>query len=301
MPLNHPDIWERRVTRNISAATEAPFLDALPEIDANINELNAGSANEMNIIYIPATDFKPEVYINNSTYPYAVTPFTDKTLQVSLDKLSSQPTSISDDKVTGAAYDVIDAATRTHVEAIVEKKYAKAMHALAPASNATATPVLLTTGVDDGTGRKKLLYKDIVTLRRKCKGKGWILVLCDDHVADLCEDRDRFADQFVNHKEGGPAPRISGFEIQSYEANPTFNTTGVKQPLGTAESSTIRQGSVAFKKSNVGKKTGLTKQYFSKAENDPINQTNIIAYRHYYICMPKELKQIGAIASAPAA
>jgi hypothetical protein len=302
MPQNFPEIWLRRVIRNISEAAEAPFLDDIPELDAPIIELAAGSASEKNVIHIPATTFKPEVLINNTTYPLAVQQYADDTLLVTLDKYQTLPTEVSDDQVIGAAYDKIDTVTRTHTEAIREKKYGKAMHALAPAANTVNTPVIVTTGEDDGTGRKRLIYDDLVTLRSKIKGgkQGLVLVLCDDHFNDLLLDRKNFGDSLVNYKEGGVSPRIAGFQLYNYEENPYFDGT-TKLPFGAVPAADQWQASVMFKKGNVAKKTGLTKQYYSPASTDTKNQTNSLAYRHYYIALPLQQKFMGAIASAPAA
>lgn len=301
MPQNHPDIWLRRVIRNISEAIQAPWLNGISEIDANILELGGGSANETNIIYIPATTFKPDVLINNTTYPLAIQAYTDTTLLVSLDKMETKPTSVTDDQVIGAAYDRIDTATRTHVEAIQEKKYSKALHALTPAGNTADTPVLLTTGADDGTGRKRLTYNDLVAASKTAKGPGWRLVLCDDHWNDILLDRQNFGDKLVNYVEGTPAPRIAGFELFNYENAPIITAaTKVKKAFGAAKAAGDFYASTFFRTDNVGKKTGLTKQYYSPSVIHPENPVNTLNYRHYFITLPLQNKFIGSIVSAAA-
>ena len=46
--------------------------------------------------------------------------------------------------------------------------------------------------------------------------------------------------------------------------------------------------SFACYKQRVFKATGSTKMYYSESKNDPLNQRNLINFRHYFICMPKK-------------
>ncbi len=301
MPQNFPEIWLKRVIRNISQALAAPFLDGVAELDVNVAELGEGSAAETNLIHLSSTQFKPEVLINNTTYPIALQTYDDDGSTIALDKYQTQVTTVTDDQIVGANYDKIDTVTRTHVEAIAEKKYTKAIHALAPASHSADTPVVTTTGAAYG-GRKRLVYADIVALKEKFDAMqaplaGRRLVLCPDHYNDLLLDRDRFADLLVKHTTGTTAPVIAGFEIYQYVANPHY-TGGNKNAFGSVPGVGSFMGSTAFLKDNVAKKTGLTKQYFSPSKDDPQNQMNKLAYRHYFIAVPFQNKFIGAIASA---
>ena len=65
------------------------------------------------------------------------------------------------------AYDKIALVKDSHAEALAELKIQKAIHALAPSGNTAAMPVLLTTGEDDGTGRRRLVWKDLVDFKKK--------------------------------------------------------------------------------------------------------------------------------------
>lgn len=305
MPLNFPDVWVKRVRTNIltAVALVATWLDGIPEIDAEVTELGAGDASETNIIYIPITTFEPDVLINNTTYPIPVQPFDDDNVILKLDKFQTKQTSISDDQIIGAAYDRIDAATRTHVNAINKKKFAKAIHAFAPASNSALTPVITTTGPAAPGGRLRMIYEDLVALKDKMDkagtpAEGRRFVPCTDHYNDMLLDRKAFGDQIVNMKAGTLAPIIAGFEIYpAYINNPNYTTAGVKLPFASVPGATDKQASVAFVVGNIGKKTGLTKQYFAKASEDPASQTNRVNYRHYFIAMPLQNQQIGALLS----
>lgn len=306
MPQNFPEVWKKRVETNLTQATKAPWLEGIAEIDAEILEVNANDISEKNIIFIPTTDFEVDILINNTTYPLEVQVYEDGTAQVSLDKYQTKVVTVSDDQVIGASYSKIDAVTGIMTKGIVKSKYAKAIHSIAPAGNTAATPVIVTTGADDGTGRKRCRYEDLVALKALADDLEWDeegrrLPLCTDHWNDLLLDRDRFGDNFSNYRTGTLAPMIAGWEIYQYIKNPLYTAaTKVKKAYGAAAAAGDYKASVGFLTVNIAKKTGLTKQYFKKASDDPDNQTNRLAYRHYYIVTPKRSKYICALVSGEA-
>lgn len=300
MPKNFADAWVNRVEKNLTTATNAPWLDGIPEIDAPVIEVGSGSASESNQIHIPTTDFEVDVLINNTTYPIAIQAYTDDEVVIKLDKYQTKVVTLSDDQVIGASYPRIDSATKGMTESILTKKYGKAIHSIAAASDSVTTFVIETTGELVG-GRRRLLYDDLVAGKDRADKLGWPAegrrnVLSTDHWNDLLLDRKNFGDQLVNYKTGDLAPVIAGWQIFSYINNPYFKTKA-KQPFGSEPAAGSFQGSVCFYLPNIGKKTGLTKQYFADSKQDPENQTNRLSYRHYFIVVPKRNKYIGVIAS----
>lgn len=123
------------------------------------------------------------------------------------------------------------------------------------------------------------------------------LVLCSDHVADLLNLDQKFANQYYDYGEGRVL-KLYGFEIYEYEQNPSYSTAGAKLSFGAIAGADEYEASIAFYAPNIAKKTGMTKQYFAKSDTDPENQTNKLNYRHYFIAMPKRDRYIGAILSA---
>jgi len=294
MPLNFPEMWLKRVIHNLDNTDKASFLDGVSELDVDVTQINEGQLSEENIIYVAKTDFEVDVLINNISYPIEVQDYSDNTIEIKLDKYQTKVTSVTDDMIVGASYNKIDSATRAHVHAIASKKYKKAIYAIAPAANATATPVHpLTAG--------KMTYADLIAFKQKCDAAGFDadvirLVLSPKHWNDLLLDRDRFADLMINYAAGKPVPLVAGFELHRYAGNPYYTEAGAKKAWGAAVVGTDLQASVAFVKEAIAKKTGLTKQYFSPSGTDPINQANLLNYRHYFVALPFQEKQIGAMA-----
>jgi hypothetical protein len=312
MAKNFPDIWLGRVEKKLKNTDVAPWLEGVSEIGGDVIMVGEGTDGEKCIIHIPTTEFEPDVLINNTTYPIALQEYSDDEIEVALDKYQTKVTTLSDDDVLGATYDKIDTATKSHVSAISSQKYTKALHAIAPTTDSDETPVVTTAGVNDGTGRKKLLRTDIVALKKKfdilqVPLEGRRLVLCPDHVADWLEQDQAFANQYYQAADG-KITKMYGFEIYESVASPYFASaiTGenpvpaTKKSFGSVTAAGDFQASVAFYVPNVGKKTGLTKQYFAEAKGDPENQTNRLNYRHYFIALPKQNRYIGALISGKA-
>lgn len=303
MAGNFPEIWLKRVIMNmeLNLGANAAWLDGITEVDGTVMELGAGTDTELNIIHIPISTFEPAVLINNSTYPINAVEYSDANATLTLNKFQTEVTTLSDDQVMGASYNKIDAATGSHTRAIMKKKYAMAIHAMAPASNATNTPVLLTTGALVN-GRRRLIYDDLVAAKDKADTLGWDvegrrMVLSSDHFNDLLLDRAYFGNLLVDYNKGGLAPTIAGWKISQNLVNPYYTAT-TKKTFGVAPVGGDYRATVFFHESNVGKKTGNTKQYYLPSNLNPRNQSNEINYRHYFIVMPFQNKYIGAIASA---
>lgn len=304
MPANFPEIWLDRVIENIDNSDLAPWLEGVPELDADVTQLGEGTANESNIIHVATTDFDVDVLINNTTYPIPVQVYEDGTLSFSLDKYQTKVLTISDDQTMGASYDKIDIVTKKGTKSIVSTKFMKAIHSIAPTSDAAKTPVMFATGGPDALatpgGRLRLTYEDLVEFKSRCEAAGMPegeirLVLCNDHWNDLLLDRKNFGNQLVDYAKGKPNPLIAGFELFQYSKMPKYTAAGVKTAYGAVPGGTDKTASVAFVKEGIAKKSGLTKQYFVKAAENPSGQTNDLAYRHYFLATPFRSQMIGAI------
>lgn len=322
MPANFPEFWLSTVEKRLVSADQAPWLDGIAEIANNVQEIEGGSESEQNIVYIPTTDFEVDILINNNSYPIPVQQYTDGRVSIQLDKYQTKQVPLSDDQTIGASYDLVSTATGIMTTNILEKKYAKAIHSMGPLHNVDGqTPVLKVTGKtgkkdaggndiiwQDEDGRLMLTHYDLVSFKRalgklpkpyKWPIQGRRLVLCDDHYNDLLFDRDRFGDKLNDLTQGTVAPVIAGFQIYNYIDMPIYDGTD-KLAFDEAAEDGQYQASIAFHVQNVGKKTGLTKQYFSPAGVNPGTQANTVAYRHYFICTPKRARYIAAIVSADA-
>ncbi len=291
-------VWEKEAVKSVDSAMKDTFLDGIPDKSKYV--IGNDEMQTINSVYFGV---EPDVLINNTTYPIPLQELDGTPIAITLDKYQTKVTPITDDELFALAYDKIKEVNTSHTNAIVKNRLKKSIHALAPASSATNTPVLLTTGAATSDGlRKRLRWDDVVALREAWTKAGFALedlrlVLCADHVNDLLLADIAFRKTYANFKNGIITNQL-GFEIREYSANPYFTvSTKAKISFGATPTTNERQASVVFNTGLARKATGVMKVYKSKAENDPQNQRNLIAYRNYFICLPSVQREIGAIVS----
>ena len=245
----------------------------------------------------------PQVLINNTTYPIPIVALGDTDKPIGLDKYQTEVTPVTDDELYAISYEKMASVIERHHEAIGETKYSRALHALAPDSHSALTPVILTSGDNDENGRCIITVKDIIALKRafdklKVPSSGRILVLCTDHVNDLLQNDQKFAQQYYNYTTGKIA-NLHGFEVYEYVDCPYYTaSTKTKKAWGVVpDPEEDFQASVAFYAPRMMRANGTTKAYFSEAASDPQNQQNLVNFRHYSICLPLKKEAIGAIVS----
>lgn len=288
------EVWTGELIKTLRAGDVATFLDGLPDYSQYA---------ENDVIHMIDVGGDPDVLVNNKTYPLTIQEITDNDAVFSLDKFQTKPTPVTDDELYASSYDKMSSLKERHADALNEKKYAKAIHALAPDSNAEKTPVLKTTGeyVDGASGRRRLQISDIVVLKdkfdkMKVPVQGRRLVLCSDHVNDLLLSDQKFRDQYYNYTTG-KISNLYGFEVYEYSDNPVYKTAGTKVKFGTAAGANEYQASVAFYTKRVFKAVGSTTMYYSEAKTDPLNQRSLVNFRHYFIVLPKKKEAMAAIMS----
>lgn len=247
----------------------------------------------------------PTVLVNNTSYPLDIETLEDADKPISLDKYQTRPTKITDDELYGLSYDKKATVIERHREALQEKKYTRAIHAISPTEHTAKTPVILTTGTAED-GRKIMTRADIIKLKNrfdknKVPYNNRVLVLCADHVADLLQNDQKFADQYYNY-QSGKIHKLFSFEVYEYNECPYYNVSTLKKTAyGSVPTANDMQASVAFSTVRMMKANGSTKTYASEAKDNPTTQENLISFRTYSICLPLKEEAMGAIVSAKAA
>lgn len=259
---------------------------------------------ENDVIHFVNIGGDPTVLVNNSSYPLEIEELADGDKAVSLDKYQTKPTQVTDDELYALTYDKMATVIERHKEALSEKKYARAIHAISPTENTAKTPVILTTG-EVSDGRKILTRKDIIKLKKefdknKVPKVGRILVLCSDHIADLLESDQKFNSQYYDYTNG-KVNKLYGFDVYEYDDCPYYNVATLKKiAFGAVPADTDRQASIAFSPVRMMKANGSVKTYASEAKNSPTTQANLVSFRTYSICLPLKNEAMGAIVSAKA-
>ena len=281
----YTEIWTGELVKVLRAGLEGTWLSGIPDQSSIVNN---------DVIHLVDVGVDPDVLINNTTYPIDVQKLDDKDIAIKLDKFQTKATPITDDELYAISYDKTARVKEGHANSINDAKFTKAAHALCAKQKTATTPVLKTTGEKDpATGRLRLTVNDLVEMKRaldnlRVPSEGRRLVLCPDHANDLLLTSQAFREQYNIDRNSGKVGNLYGFELYEYGNNPVYTTGGVKKDLGVGATTGEFQCSFAFYKQRVFKATGTTKMYYSESKNDPLNQRNLINFRHYFICMPKK-------------
>ena len=317
----YTEIWTGELVKVLRAGLEGTWLSGIPDQSSIVNNdvihlVEVGVDPDVLInnktypIDVQALEDK-DIAIKLDKFQTKATPITDDELYaISYDKTArvkeGHANSINDAKFTKAAHALCankNTATTPVLKTTGEKD---------PATNR------LRLTVNDLVEMKRALDN----LRVPSDGRR--LVLCPDHVNDLLLTSQAFREQYNIDRNSGKVGNLYGFEIYEYGNNPLYTTAGVKKALATtaeageipcnlygfeiyeygnnplyttagvkkALGATAEAGefpcSFAFYKQRVFKATGSTKMYYSESKNDPLNQRNLINFRHYFICMPKK-------------
>ena len=241
----------------------------------------------------------PTVLINNNTYPIAVTTREDQSTAISLFKYDTTNTVVTDDEIYALPYDKVGSVQEQHRETLEEKTADHGLHSLAPYENTATSPVIETTGPDDGTGRAMLTYNDLDTLKKKLNKlkvpmRDRILVLSTDHASDLCKEDKDLRNQLANHKEGTPPPKLAGFEIYEDVYSPVYDSS-TKQKLAFGSVTPGLEASVYFYAKRTAKAKGSVKRYARMSDQDPENRESTMGFRLYNIVIPTHNTCNGAI------
>lgn len=252
-------------------------------------------------INIADTGVDPLVLINNTTYPIAVSQRVDTPIAIELDKFETENTLVRRPEVIEYAYDQLESVLMGHRNVLRTSTAMKAAHAFAPQQNTAETPVLATTGADDGTGRKRLLIEDILRLKTGYDEYDYpmdkrVLVLHPKHVEDLMLfDLKSFKD-ITDFKNGQPK-RFAGFNVLQFTKTPIYNATTLqKMPFNAVPLSTDTFSSFSFYSEEVMKADGQV--YMYAQEDDPKERATIVGFDKRFVALPMRNKGIGSIVSA---
>lgn len=288
------EVWTGELIKGLRGKLDASWLNGVPDQSSIVNN---------DVIHMVDVGVDPDVLINNNTYPLELQTLSDTDKTFSLDKFQTKPVPVTDDELYALSYDKMARVKESCSNALNDKKYYKAAHALCAKKNTAKTPVLKTSGnVDATTKRVKITPDDLISMKRSMDNLGVPagdrrLVLCPDHVNDLLGSDQAFREQYNINRADGTIGRLYGFDIYESSYNPTYSTTGEKNDVGATAKAGEFQCSFAFYVPRVFKATGSTKMYYQGAETNPQYQQNVVSFRHYFICLPKKEDAAVAIMS----
>jgi len=273
----------------------------LQEVSSKDNWVNNDS------IRIPKRkgDNAPTVLINNSVYPIASSGREDDTVLVSLNKYDTENREVTDDELYAVAYDKEGDVNLELKEELEEQSINHALHSISPASNSTDTPILETTGEDDGTGRLRLTKKDVIAYKGKLDKlkvpkKGRIMVLSTTHANDLLLEDSVFEKGYHNRVDGAISVNYYSFKIYEEVYTPTYGQVS-KEKLAFGSAEAGRNSSIVFHKQSTVKAKGTVTRYYADAKTNPKYRKSEVGYRLWFGCFAIADQGQGAIIDGAAA
>lgn len=188
--------------------------------------------------------------------------FTDTTMPggkgfIPWELYDTAPTAVTDAEMKALAFDKRSTVRTKHSEKFKMGFRDHAVWKLAPSDDTNVKmPVMRTTGANDGTGRKRLTFEDLVNYLQKVKALNLAdpnqiyMVLCAEHSGDLILDTKTAAFFASNNvffdPTTGKVRSVMGFKFFENNASVSYTSANVKKAKGAALGSTDRYASVFY-------------------------------------------------------
>ncbi len=294
------EIWTGELVESFQPALAASFLSEIPD---NSRYVQSSANGENQVIHLVDIGADPQVLLNNTTYPIGYEDLANGDIAFQLDKYQTVATKVTDDELYAITYDKVAVVNKKHKDAILKKKFGKAVHAIAPASHTTNTPVIPTSGTVV-SGKKLCSVNDIIDLAGAMSAAGVpddgnrILVLDTTHVTGILKEVKNFYKDYANIETGQIKSLFYGFKVFVYHANPVYLASNSTKVAFDAvfNAGTMNRASVAFYAPDMFRAEGQTKMYYDEPGTQ--NQQAAVNYRHYYLVAPKKARSIAALITA---
>src|SRR5574343_300747 len=262
---------------------------------AEFQDLSAFVDNDK--INLAEAGVDPEVFVNAATdIPYSQR--TDVPIALELDTLDTENTLLKSAETAELSYDKRKSIIDGHANSLKMWFLTRLLFNLAPSTNTAWHPILETTGADDGTGRKRLTFADVLKLKRafdqqRIPAAGRVIALSSTHEEDLTlEDKDLFN----RIMDKGVIYGVKMYSVADQDLPRYNNTNGAKVAWQAAASATDSTASVFWHNREAFKCRGTAKMFIR--ENDPELRGDVMGFQQRAAGGSKRNKGNGAIYSA---
>lgn len=256
-----------------------------------------------NVINLTEIGADPNVLINNTVYPIASAQRTDDNIILALNKYDTENTTITRDELYAIPYDKEGSVIRQHRNVLIERTAEHGLYTMAPAGNTANTPVIETTGADNGNSRRRLKSADLIRLKErldtlKVPAAGRVLVLCSAHVSDLLVEDQSFNLRYNGQTERGTIiTMLYGFEIFEDVYNPRYDASNARRAFAAAPAGTDRNASTLFFAPRAFQAAGTVEMFASDKKENPTMRRSEIGFQMYNVIAPMKNIGFGAIVS----
>ena len=244
----------------------------------------------------------------NNTDPFVAAAMAGKKVIIPWDKLDTTPTKVDDAEIRGLAFEKRSAVRVKHSEAFKIGVRDYCLRKLAPAAATSVMPILRTTGADDGTGRKRLTYADLIKfftgldqLELTNKG-GYNLTLNPKHKQDLILERSEttnYRDGIVIDQTTGELKQFYTMKIWENNAYPLYIPNNTLKAEGASAAGTDRDASIFFYAPNSVYYINAVKMLYKPETTDTnsADPTSEFRLQTYGLCEKVQEHGFGALVS----
>lgn len=303
------EIWEGEMLQRLRNIDEG-HLAGIPDYSGKIIMKKGGA-----IIHLVDLGQDPGLLVNNTVYPINSAQRTDRDITISLDKIETENTTVTDDELEGLPYDKQNSVIQEHQGTLAEGRLALGTHGLGPDADTATTPLLPTTGANDDDGTfKKLTPRDLTLAQLRfdklnIPAGNRIAVLSPEHCRDLLDADQKFQNQWHIIQSGRPVD-MYGFKLYKYNANPFYaganEAAWAKQAFGVANNNGVgtadtrhRHATLFYYTPRLFKAMGGMNMYYAKAEENPSMRESEVGFRTYSIVQPKLPQSLVAADKSP--
>ncbi len=266
-------------------------------------DLNAFIENDK--INLAEAGVDPTVVRNRSSYPIPAATRTDNPLEMALDDYSTNSTIIRDAETVELVYDKRASVIRGHQRSLRKSIGNYGLWAISADENTPATPVIKTTGDDDGTGRKLLTEADLALLSEKFDDQnydeeGRVLVLPPSMFWKFIMSSQTLQNQYAFNSSrgvvGGEFVQFYGWTIRKRTDNPIYTLSTLEKNAFGSSYTAATHGYAAtayIKDVSFGAGLGTTKMFAKLA--DPDQQGDVINFSQRAVVLPFRQVALGAI------
>jgi len=247
----------------------------------------------------------------DNTSDFTAKKMTGKKGFVEWEKYDTDPTEVDDAELRGLAFDKRSEVRKAHADAFKLGYRDHVIWKLAPDDNTVSEmPVVRTSGGNDGNGRLRMTFKDLVEYLEIVKAlnlpnvNDLNMILCPKHSTDLILDRDSAA-YFANKQIffdplTGKVKSVMGFKFYENNAAVAYAGDGNKLAKGAALGATDQYGSLFFYGGNTVKHIDKVKSLYTPETQDTKSADPKSVYRTqtYGLVDRVEDYGFGAIVSA---
>lgn len=303
------EIWEGEMLQRLRAEGEG-HLDAIPDYSSKVQMANGAAS-----IHLVDIGADPGLLINNAVYPIPNSQRIDRDLVLSLDKVETENTTVTDDELEALPYDKNNSVIMQHQGTLREGIMKLGTYGVAPNADTPTTPLLETTGAADDLGVfKKLRSRDLTIAQLRfdklnIPAGSRVAVLSPEHCRDLLDEDQQFRAQWHIIQSGRPVD-MYGFRLYKYNANPFYagatQAVWAKQAFGTVYNGGVgaaadrhRHATLFYYTPRLFKASTGVKMYLDRAETNPDFRQSRVGFRTYTKHQTKLPQEAVAVAGSP--